>query len=270
MMLHPTQELEPPANPARFSLRIASSIRNAIRGSQHVAKILSFLDEIKPIFDKIGDLAKKLRQSIEEVGERVIDQLHRVVRSSRYWRKRLDDLARQGHGPQRHEGDVTDRQLLDRSLLGHDPMTGSEVDFDKFRKKYGVGYDPVSHGTPPDFGGRSINVPGKGELPVIMSNSIRHTKGAHATKINTAADYVRAYDRIIEDQRFKSFETDSKQFLGIELPAADIFGRNFQARFKGYDTAGNPTIFGPNTKIIGVFRKNASGTPQLVTLYPDP
>ena len=107
MMLHPTQELEPPANPARFSLRIASSIRNAIRGSQHVAKILSFLDEIKPIFDKIGDLAKKLRQSIEEVGERVMDQLHRVVRSSRYWRKRLDDLARQGHGPQRHEGDVT-------------------------------------------------------------------------------------------------------------------------------------------------------------------
>ena len=252
-------------------LRIASSIRNAIRGSQHVAKILSFLDEIKPIFDKIGDLAKKLRQSIEEVGERVMDQLHRVVRSSRYWRKRLDDLARQGHGPQRHEGDVTDRQLLYRSLLGHDPMTGSEVDFDKFRKKYGVGYDPVSHGTPPDFGGRSINVPGKGELPVIMSNSIRHTKGAHATKINTAADYVRAYDKLVDDPRFKSFASSTQPNLIIDdFPASSVFGSGFQARFKGYDIAGNPTIFGPNTRIVGVFRKDASGTPQLITMYPDP
>ncbi|MEO1564358.1 MAG: hypothetical protein AAFR98_13055, partial [Pseudomonadota bacterium] len=153
---------------------IASKIRRAIKGGQHVAKILSFLDEIKPIFSKIGDLAKKLRQSIEEVGERVMDQAHRVVRSSRYWRTRLDDLARQGHGPQRHEGDVTDRQLLNRSLHGFDPMTNSPVDHDKFFKKYGVHYDPIAHGTPPDFGGRMISVPGKGDLPIVLNSKTRH------------------------------------------------------------------------------------------------
>lgn len=252
-------------------LRIASSLRNAIRGSHHVAKILSFLDEIKPIFDMIGDLAKKLRESIEEVGERIMDQAHRVVRSSRYWRQRLDELARQGHGPQRHEGDVTDRQLLDRSLLGYDPMTGSEVDFDKFRKKYGVAYDPAAHGTPPDFGGRRINLPGKGDMPLTMSNAIRHANGAHATKINTPADYVRAYDRLVDDPRFKSFASGTDPRLIIDdLSASDVFGSGFQARFKGYDAAGNPTVFGPNTKIVGVFKKNDSGAPQLVTLYPNP
>lgn len=251
-------------------LRIASSIRNSIRGSRHVANILSFLDEIIPIFVKIGDLAKKLGQSIVEVGRAGLDQMHKVLRTSRYWRERLDDLARQGHGPQRHEGDVTDRQLLDRSLLGHDPMTGSEVDFDKFEKKYGVEYNPTIHGTPPDFGGRSINVPGKGNLPLTMSNAIKHAKGKHATKINAAADYVRAYDKIIEDSRYKSFKSSSDLISAVELPALDVFGGGFQARFKGYDIAGNPTVFGPNTKIVGVFRKDASGTPQLLTLYPDP
>lgn len=251
-------------------MRIASSIRNSIRGSRHVAKILAFLDEIKPIFGKIGELAKKLRESIDEVGKAGLDQMRRVVRSSRYWRQRLDDLARQGHGPQRHEGAVTDRQLLDRSLGGYDPMTGNEVDFDKFKKKYGVEHDPAIHGTPPDFGGRSVNVPGKGNLPLTMSNAIKNAKGKHATKINIPADYVRACDKIIEDPRYKSFKNSSDLISAVELPALDVFGGGFQARFKGYDIAGNLTVFGPNAKIVGVFRKDASGTPQLLTLYPNP
>jgi len=52
-------------------------------------------------------------------------------------------------------------------------MTGSVVDHDKFYKKYGVLYDPIEHGTPPDFGGRTIDVPGKGELPLIMKFKLR-------------------------------------------------------------------------------------------------
>lgn len=35
--------------------------------------------------------------------------------------RRIRELEAEGHGPQRHEGQVTDRQLQDRVLHGHDP-----------------------------------------------------------------------------------------------------------------------------------------------------
>jgi hypothetical protein len=35
--------------------------------------------------------------------------------------RRLRELEAEGHGPQRHEGQVTDQQLRDRVLHGHDP-----------------------------------------------------------------------------------------------------------------------------------------------------
>ncbi|WP_155846183.1 hypothetical protein [Celeribacter ethanolicus] len=60
-------------------------------------------------------------------------------------------------------------------------MTGSVVDYDKFFKKYGVPYDPIKHGTPPDFGGATIHVPGKGDLPITMRIKIKHISGEHAT-----------------------------------------------------------------------------------------
>lgn len=252
--------------------RIASSIRSVIRGSRHVAKILSFLDAIKPLFDKIGDLAKKLRLSIEEVGERIMDNANRIVRSSRYWRRRLDDLAAQGHGPHRHEGDVTDRQLLNRSLHGFDPMTNSPVDAPRFRKKYGVEYDPVVHGTPPSFGGRTISVPRKGDLPIIMNNKIRHVVGDHVTKINTPIDYVRSHDAVRRDPRFKAFASDpNNNYFSVDDIRLDaVFDWPFAQRLKGYDMNGNPTVFGPDTTIYASFTKDANGIPQLVTLYVDP
>ncbi len=189
----------------------------------------------------------------------------------RYWIRRLDDLAAQGHGPGRHEGAVTDRQLRNRVLHGFDPMTNSPVDYDKFFKKYGVHYDPIAHGTPPDFGGRTINVPGKGDLRIIMSNAIRHVSGNHATKFNTPEDYVRAYDWVIKDPRFKAFENGSGNSLQIkDIRITDIFGSNFQTRVKGYDAQGNATVFGSDTKVFAFFNKDANGTPQLLTMYPNP
>ncbi len=217
---------------------IASKIRSAIKGGRHVAKILSFLDEIKPIFNKIGDLAKKLRQSIEEIGERVMDQAHRIVRSSRYWRQRLDDLARQGHGPQRHEGDVTDSQLFDRIHRGLDPMTGRTVD--------GV------HGC-------------------------AHRFCRHATKFNTPADYVRAYDAAIDSPDYRAFLNSTDRQKEVVLNMSDIFGPRFQARIKGYTrvsgrTGQNPTIapttFPPNTVIKARFRRE-NGVVKLITMFPD-
>ncbi|QDC10937.1 hypothetical protein FHY55_17585 [Oceanicola sp. D3] len=249
---------------------IASKIRTAISGGQHVAKILAFLDGIQPIFSKVGALAKKLRQSIDEVGTRIIHEGHVVVRKARYWEQRLDELASQGHGPQRHEGDVTDVQLLLRSMLGHDPMTGTVVDYDKFLRKYGVPYNPAEHGRPPTLSGEMIDVPGKGTLKVEMSKKILHATGDHATKINTKADYVRAYDEVLKHPDFKAFLKSAEADEPIRVPAKDIFGSNFQARFKGYDLNGDPTVFGPDTQIVAVFEKGQNGTVKLITLYPDP
>lgn len=72
-----------------------------------------------------------------------MDRAEKITLPMRYYRRRLAELARQGHGPQRHEGDVTEAQLWNRAYHGLDPMTGATVDYDKFFKKYGVQYvDP--------------------------------------------------------------------------------------------------------------------------------
>ena len=145
------------------------------------------------------------------------------------------------------------------------------MDFDKFRNKYGVEYNPVAHGTPPDFGGRTINVPGKGDLPIIMNNKIRHVAGEHATKFNTPADYVRAFDAVVKDSRFEAFARSTvDDFLKInDIGMNDVFGPSFLSRIKGYDLNGQATVFGPDTNIIAVFRK-VNGEIRLTTLYPDP
>ncbi|QDC10933.1 hypothetical protein FHY55_17565 [Oceanicola sp. D3] len=204
------------------------------------------------------------------MGTRIIHESHVVVRKARYWEKRLDELAAQGHGPQRHEGDVTDVQLFFRSLLGHDPMTGTVVDYDKFLRKYGVPYNPAEHGRPPTLSGEMIDVPGKGKLRVEMSNKILHVRGKHATKINTKADYVRAYDEVVKHPDYKAFLKNGEKKDEIKVPAREIFGTSFRTRFKGYDLNGNATIFGPDTMIAAVFEKDANGMPKLVTLYPNP
>ena len=224
---------------------IASKIRRAIKGGQHVAKIISFLDEIKPIFMKIGDLAKKLRQSIEEVGERIMDQAHRVVRSSRYWQQRLDDLKFDvpgAHGPQRHEGEVTDQDLLDRILSGIDPMSGTKVDA----------------------------VTGKA-----------HVQVRHATKFNTPADYVRAYDHIIaelsgklhDEARLARYAGQSR-FL-VEFPISDLFQTGVNTRLKGYSRIG-PKSSGLSQPIDfeggfvrAVFKFRDDGTFGLYTMFPN-
>lgn len=224
---------------------IASKIRKAIKGSTHVTKILSFLDELKPIFDKIGDLGKKLRQSIEEAATGIMNGSHRVVRSSRYWRTRLDDLAKDvagAHGPQRHEGDVTDKELLDRILRGIDPMSKTTVDA----------------------------VTGK-----------KHIQVRHATKINTPADYVRAYDHITEKLTDKLYDEarlaryGGESRFAIQFSIADIFETGVNVRLKGYSRVGpkSSTQFQPidfeGGYIKAVFKFKDDGTFGLYTMFPN-
>ncbi|QDC10928.1 hypothetical protein FHY55_17540 [Oceanicola sp. D3] len=218
---------------------IASKIRAAISGGQHVAKILAFLDGIKPIFSKIGALVKKLRQSIDETVEGILSKGHRAERSARYWRKRLDELAGQGHGPQKHEGDVTDIQLYERVFEGKDPMTGTVRRNEK---------------------GRILGV------------------GKHSTKFNTPADYVRAYEAVLKHPDFAKFASSNRLRDEIPLSMKKVFGPDFQNRIRGYSILSgkvgeNPVIgetaFGPDTEIIARFRRE-NGRVLLTTLFPNP
>ncbi|WP_226553569.1 hypothetical protein [Celeribacter naphthalenivorans] len=119
-------------------------------------------------------------------------------------------------------------------------MTGSIVDHDKFFKKYGVPYDPIKQGTPTDFGGTMIHVPGKRDVPVIVSSKIKHIRGEHATKFNTPEDYVKAYEWIKNSPAHKAFESGSKAHEPNSLTKmSDVFGPHFQARIKGYGNQQN-------------------------------
>ena len=148
-------------------------------------------------------------------------------------------------------------------------MTGSVVDYDRFFKKYGVHYDPIKHGTPPDFGGATIHVLSKGDLPITMSNKIRHISGKHAPKFNTPEDYVKAYEAAEKSADYKSFINGRNIQDAITVEMKEVFGSSFLSRIKGYDLSGNPTVFGPSTKIVAVFRKDGDSI-KPITLYPNP
>ncbi|OKH89539.1 hypothetical protein [Thalassospira sp. TSL5-1] len=247
-----------------------------------VAAIKQFMDMLQPIIEQIGPLGRKLNESIVEGAKGFKDEIIKLFRRTRYWNEKLDELARQGHGPQRHEGDVTDEMLWDRAYKGFDMMTGTTVDYDKFLKKYGVVYDPKIHGTEPKI--VYINAPGKGRLQINWKK-VQHVVGEHATKFNTPADYVRAYEAVIKVPKYRAFlnKPFDKKILIDNLKMSDVFGPDFQARVKGYSIIGgknNPrihtgtpfaeTVFDNNTKIVAVFEKDANGIPQLKTMYPDP
>ena len=53
-----------------------------------------FMDAITEIVNKVGKVAKKLRQSIREFKENIRDKKSKKVLEVRYFKRRLDDLAR--------------------------------------------------------------------------------------------------------------------------------------------------------------------------------
>jgi hypothetical protein len=102
-----------------------------------------------------------------------------------------------------------------------------------------------------------------------MNKKIKHVTGDHATKFNTPADYIRAYEKVMNSFNFKKFKKSSKIQDSVEIDMSNEFGSSFQSRITGYSANGVPTVFGPNTKIIAVFRKVDSDV-KLITMYPDP
>jgi hypothetical protein len=183
--------------------------------------------------DKIGE---------KEYGDDKNDGLKTTQKKTT--KKNFDDLKAQGHGPQRHEGDVTTKQLEERCTKGIDPMTGTTTD----------------------------GVTGK-----------THKYSRNATKVNTPEDYVKAEEHLNRSNEFKdkvkSADTiGKKQVVLEETKLKDIFGDNYSSKVDGRTRIGsakNPqgskvTEFSDESRMIGVYRKADDGSWNLLTMYPDP
>jgi hypothetical protein len=212
------------------------------KGNKALNLVGVFMDAISKLVDRVGDLAKKLRQSIKEVERNLSSARTKVSKiiEVRYFRRRLNELKHHGpgaHGVQRHEGDVMARQLDDRCLHGKDPMTGTTTD--------GV------HG---------------GE----------HSYGKDATKINTPTDFVRTYENLITNDSYLDQAKLSVPVIRINIPIKELFGDSFRTRISGRTRFGsrkNPshavdTVFPDGTEIFAMFKKNSDGKYYLYTMFP--
>jgi hypothetical protein len=154
----------------------------------------------------------------------------------------LADLAYQGHGPQRHEGAVTTKQLTDRAVSGFDPLTGTQVD--------GV------------QGGE-------------------HRCGRHATRFTDPGDYVDAEERIRADPRTTAAKNqavkEKKGRFSVEVGLEEAMGLGFEAKLEGVSRKGslkNPagseaTDFSDGF-MTAVYDIEPDGSYTLVTMYPNP
>lgn len=156
--------------------------------------------------------------------------------------ERFEALRQQGHGPQRHEGEVSRQQLIDRATKGYDPMTNSRVD--------GV------HG---------------GE----------HVASRHATRIKTPEAYVNAEKTVSQslkyrDERDLAIASGKKRFE-VRMSLEEVFGSEFQKNLEGITRLGsakNPkgyldTDFS-NGSIVARYALEAGKEARLITMFPNP
>jgi hypothetical protein len=99
----------------------------------------------------------------------------------------------------------------------------------------------------------------------------------NATKINTPADFVRAYEYLIENSDYKKAVNVGKRKIAIEIPIKEIFGESFRSRIYGRSRVGGAknskryaidTEFPDNTEMLAIFKKSPSGDYYLYTMYP--
>jgi len=154
----------------------------------------------------------------------------------------LADLAKQGHGPARHEGNVTPAQLTDRAVDGKDPITGTTT-------------DAVHGGT--------------------------HRYSRHATRFKDAGDYVDA-DETIRDHADFTTNKDlsiaaSDTRFSVQLTLEEVMGSGYEAMLEGvsrigsanHPTGSQPTDFEDGT-LTAVYDIMPDGSIKLLTMYPNP
>lgn len=163
--------------------------------------------------------------------------------------QRMAQMRHEGHGPQRHEGQVTMQQLEERTLYKKDPMTGTTRD--------GV------HGG-------------------------KHQCGRHATKVNSEEAYVRADQHLRGSEEFKrnleKAEKEGRRSFDVEKSLEEIYGKDYERHVSGIRRGGTNefptgkfTGSGPpartnfkNGTMKGIYRKQNDGSWGTYTLYPNP
>lgn len=156
--------------------------------------------------------------------------------------ERMEELRSQGHGPQRHEGQVTRQQLEDRVLRGTDPMTGSHINPDT-----GQPYDPPRR----------------------------------ATRIKDEETYVEAEAQMRNSQEFSTAPVEETasgaRRKEVTVPLERAIGSDYQDHVEGVTRIGsvkNPTGTRATDfndgNMVAVYEENAHGGWDLLTMYPSP
>lgn len=162
-------------------------------------------------------------------------------------KKQLDDtfleyLKKEGHGPQRHEGGVTKKQLEDRCTQGLDPMTGTTTD--------------GGHGG-------------------------THAYGKDATRFKDPGDYVDAeeYARALPGLATKKQEaiTANTGRFEIKVPLKDALGTDYKSKLEGktrtgsknHPTGSTDTDFTDGNLVVR-YKIKTDGSLELITMFPEP
>lgn len=146
--------------------------------------------------------------------------------------RRYAEMMKDGHGPQRHEGQITEDGLKGR-LHGIDPETGTTTD--KYTGK-------------------------------------KHKCGDNATKVTTVEKYVVAESRVRMNPEFKSRlqKNPNAASMVVPVPLNEALGDDYKSHILGFEKGSlNKTDF-TDGRMIAIFEKNSSGRLALKTMYPDP
>ncbi|MHA7852316.1 phage minor head protein [Roseovarius sp.] len=181
--------------------------------------------------------------------------------------QRYADLFDQGHGPQRHDGDVTRQMLIDRVMRNEDPLIHTDP----------VQASQVVH-TPTRYASRTID---------------REDYVAAEAFVRRSPDYDQARDLALEwltdpsrDDRMQqvgNIEINGEGRFSVRLPLDDVLGSNSVQRVEGVARVGsakNPQDYVDldfeNGSIVAVyeFPRGLHGEllatePALVKLFPE-
>ncbi len=160
-----------------------------------------------------------------------------------------DKIAQNGHAVQRHGEEITQQQLTDRAVKGHDPVTGTTDD----------AYNKYPNGTPRP-----------------------HMASKDATKFASKAAMVKAQEAVRSSQNYKDelkkAKDEGKTMFAVKgTKLEDALGPDYKSKVSGVTRLGsknNPTGSAPTDftdgTIRAVYKKDASGNWNLHTMFPEP
>lgn len=181
--------------------------------------------------------------------------------------QRYADLFDQGHGPQRHDGDVTRQMLIDRVMRNEDPMIHTDP----------VQASQVFH--PPTRNASRII---EREDYVAAEAFVRRSPDYDQAR-NLALEWLTDPSRDDQMRQVGNIEINGDGRFSVRLPIDDVLGADFAQRVEGVARVGsakNPQhhvdIDFENGSIVAVyeFPRGLNGEllatePALVTLFPE-